>query len=251
VCVGFIALVFCGLFGQTASSPATFEVASIRAHQGPIRQVDIATSGARFIATSTVFGFIMYAYNLRNDQVASKLPLDDAFYDIAAKSQGDAVLTKEGSRQGLQLLLADRFKLRIHREMREMQVYALVVDKNGPKFKESRASASDATPVKRLHPIGRNYEITLRNAPVNDLVNYLANSAFLDHPVLNETGLQGTYDIQIVYTPQTRAIRESEPDPSDISIFTAVRNQLGLRLDARKTTSEVLVVDHIEKPSEN
>jgi uncharacterized protein (TIGR03435 family) len=81
------------------------------------------------------------------------------------------------------------------------------------------------------------------------VVNAVSNS-FLDRPVVDKTGLTGTYEINLTYTPATRA-NLSEPDLSDISIFTAVQEQLGLKLEPQKGTVEVLVVDHVEKPSVN
>ena len=147
----------------------------------------------------------------------------------------------------LQSLLADRFKLKIHREMREMPVYELVVGKNGPKFKES---APDANPMGHVNVIGRNYEVAIPKATMDEIVDQIAN-AFPGRPVLDKTGLTGTYDIRMTYTPSFRTNRESDSDLNDISIFTAVQDQLGLKLQARKALVEIVVLDHIEKPSEN
>ena len=69
--------------------------------------------------------------------------------------------------------------------------------------------------------------------------------------VVDRTGLTGTYDVKITYTPDIRSNRTAEPDPNDISIFTAVQEQLGLKLESQKAMVEILVVDHVEKPSEN
>lgn len=210
----------------------------------------ISTSGPRLNAEcETVLGLIMYAYNLKNFQVSRTplLALGDAFYDIVAKAEGDVAPTKAEFRQMLQLLLADRFKLTVHREMQEMPVYALVVGKNGLKFKES---APDASPMGHYHWTGRNNEDTIPKASMDDVVNAIANS-MLDRPVLDKTGLTGTYDIKLTYTPDRKSNRESEPDLSDISIFTAVQDQLGLKLEAQKAKVQILVVDRVEKPSEN
>jgi uncharacterized protein (TIGR03435 family) len=82
------------------------------------------------------------------------------------------------------------------------------------------------------------------------LVKEISNAAFLDRPVLDKTGLTGTYDIRLTYTPENRMSRGPEPD-LDVSIFTAVQEQLGLRLVQQKADVEILVVDHVEKPSES
>jgi uncharacterized protein (TIGR03435 family) len=85
---------------------------------------------------------------------------------------------------------------------------------------------------------------------MSDVVDAAAN-AILDRPIVDKTGLSGTYSIKLTYTPNTRANRESEPDLSDITVFQAVEEQLGLKLEARKEPIPVLVVDRVEKPSGN
>lgn len=210
----------------------------------------VLTTGQRLNGADTVRGLIMYAYNMKNWQVsgpAQPSPVGDDFYDVVAKAEGDAAPTKEEFRQMLQSLLADRFKLKVHREMRELPVYALVLGKNGTKFKES---ASDASFHGNVAVKGRNYEVTLTNASMDDVVRGIANS-FPDRPVVDRTGLTGTYDVKMTYTPDVRSNRTTDPDPNDIGIFTAVQDQLGLKLEPQKAMVEILVVDHVEKPSEN
>jgi uncharacterized protein (TIGR03435 family) len=245
-------LLSAGVFGQSAPPVRAFEVASVKPHEGPAPIIGVSTSGQRLEGEAeTVRGLVMWAYNLKNYQISSPekaySAVGDTFYDIVAKAEGDGVPTKAEFRQMLQLLLADRFKLKVHAETHEMPVYELVVGKNGPKFKES---APDASPMGRLGVSGRNYQVTMAKATMDDVVNAVANS-FLDRPVVDKTGLTGTYEIKLTYTPATRANLASEPDLSDISIFTAVQEQLGLKLEPQKGRVEVLVVDHLEKPSAN
>jgi uncharacterized protein (TIGR03435 family) len=144
----------------------------------------------------------------------------------------------------LQSLLADRFKLRVHHEQRETPVYVLSVGKGGPKFKES---APDAQASGRHGVNGRNQTMTLTKAAMDDVAQNLWIYAGL--PVLDKTGLTGAYEIKFEATPYYRLNRD--PDPSDISVFAAVQQQLGLKLDAQKAMIDVLVVDHVEKPSGN
>jgi uncharacterized protein (TIGR03435 family) len=240
-----------GAFCQSVPSARSFEVASVKLHQESMSRVQISTSGSRFNADAkSMLALIIYAYNLRNYQVSrtkALLALDDTFYDIAAKAAGDTVPTTDEFRQMLQSLLADRFKLRSHREMRETPVYALVLGKNGPKFK---GSAPDASPVEHYAASGRNYQVTIAKATMGSVVRAIENS-LLDRPVLDQTGLEGTYDIRMTYTPNIGANRGTEPDPEDTSIFTALEVQLGLKLVAQKAMVEIFVVDHVEKPSGN
>jgi uncharacterized protein (TIGR03435 family) len=239
-----------GVFGQSAPSIRAFEVASVKPHDASMTLPGISTSGPRLNAdAANLMRLITYAYNLRSYQVSGAPPhlaLGDARYDIVAKAEGDSAPTKDEFRQMLQQLLADRFKLKVHRETREMPVYELVVGKNGPKFKES---APGASPGAHYAASGRNYQVTIPKATMDDVLNAIENS-LLDRPVLDKTGLTGTYDIRMTYAPDIKANRET-PDLSDISIFTAVEQQLGLKLVAQKAMVEILVVDRVEDPSEN
>jgi len=215
-------------------------------------RIGVSVSGSRHKAeASTVLGLIMWAYNLKNRQISTGTAFSavgDTSYDVVAKAEGDGIPTRDEFRQMLQSLLADRFKLKVHSEMREMPVYELVVGKNGPKFKES---APDADATGHVGVNGRNYQLTLPKATMSELIDMLENAGFLGRPALDKTGLTGTYDIKLTYTPDIRSNRESEPDLGDIPIVMAVQEQLGLRLDAQKAMIAILVVDHVEKPSGN
>jgi uncharacterized protein (TIGR03435 family) len=241
-----------GAFGQPAPAVRAFEVASVKLHEGPITRLGVYVSGSRLTTDTTVLGLIMWAYNLKNRQISltgtALSAVGDNFYDVAAKAEGDGAPTRDEFRQMLRSLLADRFKLKVYTEMRETPVYELLVGKNGPKFKES---APDANAMAHVGGNGRNYELTMPKATMSDLIDMLDNSSFLGRPAFDKTGLTGTYDIKLTYTPDIRSNRESEPDPTDISIFMAVQEQLGLKLDPQKAMMEMLIVDHVEKPSGN
>jgi uncharacterized protein (TIGR03435 family) len=234
-----------GLFGQS------FEVASIKQHDGPTPRIGVTTSGQRLTAdAANIAVLVMYAYNLKSFQVTGTSPLFQDYntrWDIVAKAEGGNTPTTAEFRQMLQWLLAERFQLEAHREMREIPVYALVVGKNGPKFKESNP---DADAMGLFSAKGRNMVITLPKASMSDAVDAVGN-AFLERPVVDKTGLTGTYNIRLTYTPNTRANRESDPDLNDINVFQAVEEQLGLKLEARKEMVEMLIVDRVEKPSAN
>jgi uncharacterized protein (TIGR03435 family) len=146
----------------------------------------------------------------------------------------------------LQSLLADRFQLRFHREMRELPVYFLAVGKNGPAFRETPSGATR----RAMHGVaGRKQTLDLSLASMEALAKDIHSSFFIDRPVLDKTGLTGLYDIRLAATPEFR-LRDGD-EPGDVDIFSAVQSQLGLKLESRKTDIEVLVVDHIEKPSAN
>jgi uncharacterized protein (TIGR03435 family) len=250
--VGVSIILVAGLWGQSTPPGRSFEVASVKVHPDPPHAIGITVSGFRLEARAeTVRGLVMWAYDLKNYQVVSPPAVfesvGDTMYDIVARAEGDAAPAKAAFRQMLQALLADRFKLQAHWETRELPVYELVEGKKGPKLKES---ASGATFAGNLSVTGRNYEVTLTKATMSDVVDAIAN-AFLDRPVVDKTGLNGTYDIKLTYTPATRGNTEGDASIDDVSIFTAVQEQLGLKLDARKGSVKTLVIDRMAKPSEN
>ena len=237
-------------FSQPAPTLPSFEVASVKVSVDRTLRPAISISGSRFIVEAKNFlGLVLYAYDLRSYQVArtpALAALEETRYDIAARTPDGLAPTTAQVRQMLQSLLASRFQLQAHREKREMPVYQLVVAKNGPKF---TVSAPQSEHVERYAASGRNYEVTLAQAAIADLLGAIENS-LIDRPVVDRTGLKGSYDIKITYTPQVRGTRETDADPQYISIFAAVE-ALGLKLVPEKSMVELLVIDHAAKPSEN
>jgi uncharacterized protein (TIGR03435 family) len=196
---------------------------------------------------------VMEAYSVKSYQIALATVLranesQNVFYDISARAPGESAPTRNDVRKMLQTLLADRFKLAIHREMKEMPVYALVADKNGPKLKESKADGECTVHAGPPTPSGRNYEATLSNCAIDELVDQLRSLLVSDRPVVDKTGLTGKYDIRMVATPEYKIRTQSEP--GDISTFSAVQD-LGLKLESVKAPIEVINIDQVEKPSEN
>ena len=243
----------CIALGQSSTVPAalrSFEVASIRPHQGPLHVImGFSSSGPRL----TLEGYnrlllIREAYGLKGYQVSLSEANSngDVYYDIAAIAEGDAAPSKSEFRLMLRTLLAQRFNLKFHFETKELPVYALIVGRNGPRFKKSAPDASDAALI-GVH--GRNQTITIPRESMESLAEDIANSFFVDRPVVDRTGLIGTYDIKLEATPEFRIDRNSEPE--DIRVFTAVQEQLGLKLEPAKAAVQILVIDHIESPSEN
>lgn len=234
---------------QSAAPLPSFDVASIKAHNDPPHVIDISTSGRRLsVQAEFVRGLIVYAYDLKGGYQVVQSPalsaLGDKMYDIEAEVDGSRTPTNAEFRQMLQSLLAGRFNLKVHHEKREMQVYALIVGKDGPKFKQS---APDAKFSGFMGVNGRNENMTMTDAPMDRIVQAIGN--FTNAPVLDKTGLTGTYDIKFEATPAFRI--DNNPDPHDISISDAVNEQLGLKLQSEKDPVDVIVVDHIEPPSAN
>lgn len=180
---------------------------------------------------------IALAYNVSEDRdnaISAPDWLNFERYDIAAKFPAGTPLDQV--RAMLQNLLADRFKLRLHRESKEVAMYALVTAKNGPKLAESAAGTQGSIGMSQGHLSGK-------GVPVAALADRLSGPVFqLGRPVVDRTGISGLYDFTLDWGS----------DDSTPSLFTALQEQLGLRLEAQKGSVEVLVVDSMErKPTPN
>jgi len=195
------------------------------------------------------------AYGIRDFQIVGGPSwLGSDRYDITAKPEGAA--TSDQVKVMMQALLKDRFQLQFHRETKELPTYALVVAKGGPKVHASEeVSGSDKPKGMRRQMMGRG-QFTLEGAPMSAFAEQLAR--VLGRSVIDKTGLTGNYDVKLEYTPDDTGMmkgpREDAPAPADasgISIFTALQDQLGLKLESTKGPVEILVIDRAEKPSEN
>jgi uncharacterized protein (TIGR03435 family) len=249
--IGWIAI-GCGAgFGQTSAALPAFEVASVKPHAGPrsgegARRDRVTVEPGRLTMINvTLRRSIQSAYEVQEYQVSGPGWLDEDRYDISAKS-ADAVPEKELHLM-LQRLLAERFKLEFHRVKKELPVYTLLVAKNGPKFHESTADGEFS-----VKPTSRT-TASIQRATMAQLVDVLTR--VLKSPVLDETGLQSRYDVDIditSYIPE--GFEHSNGPPPDLAAIAmaAVQEQLGLKLESRKAMVDMLVVDRAEKaPTEN
>jgi len=213
--------------------------------------MSVGSGGDRFSARCvTVWGLIYNAYDVRPSVPIPGLPgwANSTPFDVEAKMDEDtfAALQKlpmgqqnEQSQLMLQSILADRFKLRVHHETIDCPIYALVVAKGKFKLKELPESEI---------PHGSSWgpgQIDVRGGPIKDFVFCLSDT--LGRVVVDRTGLKGKYDIALKWTPdELRGTPDAGP-----SIFTALQEQLGLKLARTKGPVDILVVDHVEMPSAN
>jgi uncharacterized protein (TIGR03435 family) len=169
--------------------------------------------------------------------------MDSDRWDIAAKagSPTAAMLPM------IRTLLADRFKLVTHHETRELPVYELVLARRDGRLGPSmRPSTGQSRFQQRIGVL------TGSAVPINILVTTLANAGLVRRAVIDRTGLSGTYDIELHWGVDIPAGRGIDVPPSDApSIFTAVQEQLGLKLESTKGSVDVLVIDHVERPAED
>jgi bla regulator protein blaR1 len=261
ITIALIATVGLGQSQDANSSfrPA-FEVASIKPYDGRTpRRIQIMPGGGLAAHGVTAKFLIGHSYDVKDFQILGGLswigselytidaipganrkgPILSLYFNQRQKDEGEFKLR-------IQSLLADRFQLRIHKETREEQVYSLVVAKNGPKFKESRFNESDVgkgmLPGLTMHP----YELIGASVDIHLLAEELSRR--LSRNVIDRTGLNGEYDFNLRWVPDA-ADGDSVPDGP--SIFTAVQEQLGLKLESSKAPVDAIVIDHIEKPSPN
>lgn len=240
----------------TAPAPA-FDVASIHLSHETDGHHHIINdpSVSRFqTANLCLRDLIQFAYNMPRSQIiGGDAWLDNTMFDIDAKSDAaeDARLHAMPSADArhekqlmVQALLADRFHLVVHAETRQLPVYALVVAKGGPKFQPSQVNGATINSYpNRMHIAGSDDTIAL-------LARELAET--LGRVVLNRTSLIGRYDINLRWTPEDATPIGTAPPPgAPPDIFTAIQEQLGLKLQSTKGPVDVLVIDHVEPPSAN
>jgi uncharacterized protein (TIGR03435 family) len=255
-----------------------YEVASIKPDKSDSRLVLMRVLPDGFTATgATLLMLIRDAYGVDVNEISGAPKwLASEKYDIQAKvdrSVADQLRDLNPDQRNLvtqrmlQALLSDRFKLTLHRETMEGPVYALVIGKNGPKLKESRPGDAYTNGLKVLDGRGgagmlliqgRGGPLTGQAVSIQSLAHLLSQQ--LGRTVLDKTGLTGNYDFTLKWTPddsqppmgdQQGTENEPRTDSSGPSIFTAIQEQLGLKLESEKGSAEVLVIDHVEKPSEN
>ncbi len=243
-----VGLLVGGAGSAAAQSAPSFEVASIKPHPEPITfSADAMARGSRVTATaSTLLDLITDAYGVRYDQISGGPGwIKSDHYDLAAKAEGEGPITKDQLRQMLQSLLADRFQLKIHRETRETPVYDLVVAKNGPKLKQVSPDADGRMGGVIANSSGMH--LTQSKGTMEQLAHWLSGNG-AGRPVFDKTGLTGFYAYTLDWV---RADRIPDSDSNVPSIFNAVQEQLGLKLESAKGPIKVIIVDRAEKPSEN
>jgi uncharacterized protein (TIGR03435 family) len=226
-----------------AQTPPAFEVASIKQDTTGAngRWVQFLPGGRLDVTRCDLSFIIQQVYDLRDFQIvdAPKWLSDWSFLiNIQAKAAGPA--TTDQLRAMTQQLLAERFQLKVHREARDLPIYALVLGKNGPK-----QIAKD-----NGKPRGSGYVSPmdvgwLRGTNVSMSSFARALATYLDRPVLDKTGFADAIDFDMRYTPDQNPGNATGP-----SIFTAVQ-ELGLKLEPLKSPVEVLVIDHVERPTPN
>ena len=228
----------------TPGAPLAFEVASIKPVPLPLPSGGgpWTVSRGRFRAEiGFLRGVVAWAYDVSAPLIKGGPDWFDQPYYFDARAE-DPQAGPDQIRLMLQTLLADRFKLVVHRDTQQVQTYTLVVGKNGSKLQDAKGGRSNY-----INWTGPGHATFTENSTLAGLTNVL--SGVLESPVVDETGLKGTFNFSLDFTdPHDRRPRQADSPPD---IFTAVQDQLGLRLQATKRPTDVLVIDHMERPSPN
>jgi uncharacterized protein (TIGR03435 family) len=200
---------------------------------------------------------IVFAYDVHAKQILNGPDwIDKDKYDITAVPDTEGAPNNRQWKLMVQKLLAERFQLTFHHDKREMPVYILSVAKGGPKNLNKSDATGDGFSVP-IRGVPGGFTMPIRNANMLDFTSFALQGAVLDRPVLDQTGITGRYDFTLTWATNGTEFGGSAqiaPPPSEnapANLFTAIQEQLGLKLEAVKAPADVMVIDKAEKPSAN
>jgi uncharacterized protein (TIGR03435 family) len=242
--LALIALAAQILPAQSAATPA-FEVATIKPSTATGVSQQVSPSGLFTATGNSLNNLIKFAYDVHPSQIIGGPGwLENERFDVIAKPDTPGKPSLEHLKAMVRQLLADRFHLTFHREKKELSVYAITIAKSGPKL---FASDGDPNGLPRFGVGPRN--LTLTNATMADFANIL-QSSILDRPAVDHTGLGSKrYDLNLKWMPDRPEGADKTSELPDL--YTAFQEQLGLKLEAIKTPTDVMVIDRVEHPSPN
>jgi uncharacterized protein (TIGR03435 family) len=244
-----------------ADADPSFDVATIKPNpSGAASMQQLTTNGHNFVIRNGSLGDMMsFAYNVQMKQIVNAPAwIDNDRYDIAATQEQDGLASDKQLRGMVRKMLEDRFKLTVHHEKRELPAFVLTVGKNGQKLTPTQIKGP--LPGMGFRPTPGGLMLRVNNGTVEDLSDFL-QSAVLDRPVVDHTGIAGRFDIGIKFMPddsQFKGHPPKLPEETDATaaetapnLFDAIDQQLGLKLSAEKASVDVIAIDHVEKPSPN
>lgn len=240
-----------------ADAHPTFEVATIKPTKPDEQRTFLVWRGNDMqVVNFTLASLVQFAYDIQGKQIVGAPDwIDTDKFDISAKPDTPGQPNGEQLKEMVQKLLADRFALKFHKDEKEMGAYVLTVGKDGPKMKQN-TSNPNGLPGLFFGPIGT---LHVMNATMENFTG-LMQSAVLDRPVVDKTGLKGRWDFTLKWTPDESqfagmGVEIPPPSPEDPNpappLFTAIQEQLDLKLEAQKTQVPVLVIDHLDHPPPN
>jgi uncharacterized protein (TIGR03435 family) len=242
---------------MAADANPSFEVATIKPSQPDRPGKLFGVQGSHFRTINTTLAdMIKFAYGVQDKQIIGAPSwVESDKFDIEAQPDAPGAPNKDQVSMMMQKLLTDRFQLKFHKDTKELPAYVLTAAKTGQKM--TKSEVPDQLPglfFTNISPA----TLTVRNATMDD-VCHLFQSAVLDRPVVDQTGITGKWNFLLKWTAdesQFSGMGVKVPPPSDAAdapppLFTAIQEQIGLKLDAGKAQIPVLVIDKVEKPSAN
>lgn len=225
----------------------SFEVAVIKPADPNDRNQGYRLDGHRiFIEDVSMTSLICFAYSIQKSQIVDAPRwFDEQPWDIQGVPDAEGAPDWHQYRRMLQKLLSARFSLQMHHDKRELLVYTLTIAKGGPKLEKSK-SDPDALSDQSGHGIDSAQYMKFTNDSMTDFAQTLQLMG--DRPVIDQTNLSGRYDFTLLWTPDE--MRASEPDAAP-GLSTAVREQLGLKLEAARIPADVFVIDAATRPTQN
>jgi uncharacterized protein (TIGR03435 family) len=233
----------------------TFEVATIKPSDPNQQGKGIRVQGRRFFTINTTLAeIIAFAYDLQQKQIiGAPAWVETDKFDLNANPDVEGQPNDKQLKSMIRKLVVDRFQLKFHDDKREMAAYVLSTGPGTPKLEKNTSGGT--LPGLFFTGIGK---LRVTNATMSDFTSMIQNSVF-DRPVVNKTGLEGRWDFTLKWQPdETQFVGSGMkiPPPSDAAdapptIYKAVQEQLGLKLDSTKTQVDVMVVDHVAKPEAN
>lgn len=260
-CLGAALLAGVPAMGQAAGAPAAvvaapdFDVSTVKTNNTGLNSIHVSIDDDVLRATNVMIDMLMeQAYDIRRDQIVG-LPhwATVNHYDITAKvvdmsAEQRKGLTREQRQAMMQKLLVERFGVKTHVETRTLPLMELVVAKDGIKFSEFKKPAEgekDTGGSMNTH----NGDMTATGVEIQALANFLAGQTHM--PVLDKTGLKGLYNFHLKWQREEEGAQSGLHDETLPTIYSALTEQLGLKLASAKGPVDVLVVDHIDVPEEN
>jgi uncharacterized protein (TIGR03435 family) len=240
-------------FAQLAEAKPEFEVASVKRNLSGSRPWLVPPVGGRFAATNIPLRMLI-GVGWRQQKSSGGPPwVDTDGYDVSAIAP-EPDPSRERFSLMMQTLLEDRFSLRVHTETHDARVYVLLPGKNGLKLPDANSvpcvygwKSSDFDPQTGCGGMNVTSDsIVDEKVAMQWFTNVLAS--MIGAPVQNETGFNGTFKVRLEFTPIAPGL---DADSTKPSIFAALEEQLGLRLESRKGTEPVLIIDHVDRPSAN
>lgn len=240
-----IVLISYAAFSQSTSrtTDPAFEVAAVKPNKSEGPKGALQLKPGSLTGTNVTLGQLMrFAYEVQESQLSGPDWIKTEGYDIAARPAHDG--TAGQLRLMLQTLLEDRFKLKLHRESKEMAVYYLIVADGGPKLRDPKEQEAFEAAAAKRPPFRPGFGAMFSNKDLPGFAERLSRG--IGRPVVDKTGIKGRYWFQLEW-----ASDQDQPGSASPSLISAIQEQLGLRLEEHIRPVEVLIIDHVEKPSDN